>query len=179
MTVCAYHNDKEAVAVCSRCNRPICEADRKDFIKVQQNESGTEKRLHNVFCIPCWAEKAQKVSGVGYGFLFSGIVSLALQIYKFNWDVTPDKKIWTVTWISVSALFILIGKKIISNGRAEVKKRMAVRNRFLQLVDDGSFLVRDGQVIMNCYRCGTELKAGNMYCPNCGFTASLSEVDSQ
>ena len=50
-----------------------------------------------------------KIKRTGFFFLVSGLVTLISQVYYFNWDVTPDKKIWSITWIGTSLLFIFIG----------------------------------------------------------------------
>ncbi|HON79425.1 MAG TPA: hypothetical protein PK544_13115 [Spirochaetota bacterium] len=50
-----------------------------------------------------------KVRRTGFFFLVSGCVTLVSQIYYFNWDVTPDRKIWTIAWIGTALLFIFSG----------------------------------------------------------------------
>ncbi|MBN1531859.1 MAG: hypothetical protein JXA20_04290 [Spirochaetes bacterium] len=171
MTQCAYHGDKTATTKCSRCNRPICGEDGRELVETR---SSGETRIHYTCCIPCWAERAERYPKMGLGFLFGGITSLIPQVYYFSWEVPPERKIWTVAWLAVSALFILIGKSYIGRGKQELRERMRIRNAFLRTVDDGSLLIRDNRVVITCCQCHGELSPNQQFCPRCGFVASGS-----
>ena len=99
---CYYHPEREAVATCTRCQRPICQDDIRYIMKWYEQEFFNPNN-HPVYCFVCYASQSDvnlKVSTFGslvitilifvaiFGFVYITGISRNLNLSTINFFYT-------------------------------------------------------------------------------------------
>lgn len=188
---CTYHPNRIAIAKCSKCNRFICDEDRKTL------NSGIYNFSHyHDYCPTCFAIKFRKQTFFSnkYSILASGFILFILAIIFYESFTSPNFFSASLIIIILFLTFIPLG--IISLQKIAFKSKKSEKKFFQRNFSYSNFIGSLPSIIehdngeepsfedaniddkakpwINCIECGERILINDNFCPKCGKDTSKS-----
>ncbi|MFW9930096.1 MAG: hypothetical protein ACFFD1_11945 [Candidatus Thorarchaeota archaeon] len=193
---CAYHPDKDAITICTICQRYICRDDRRIYKKkIYKTFSRYVEISKQDYCVLCYSNQlATDLNKTPKGIaIFSAIIILpGIMI-----GLVVGNIILVIYWLVPAGVVVLlvIAASYDSYSNLKIKLKIAEQDnkRFERSQKDKTLPFNTKKIVSNeldkpkqtgiseinekhrkestllmCYKCGTEIFSKDKYCPNCG-----------